>query len=209
MKFKITLLMIIILFLFTTSIYADQLQLQKGESLRGELLNNSLKISTVYAEVNIQTQFLKKINSENGDFIFTTTENNQFRGKLNSQINFSTDGAQRTIQAAAIKSINFSNTSSFNNNKQVSINLKNGDFFFASMVEDSLSVDTSLGSSLNIGYSNIEAIEYLDNKKTYLVRRNNGSDLNSNLNGQKIIIWPAAGEIFELDFKYIRKIKFN
>lgn len=209
MKFKKTILFIIILFLFTNPIYADQIRLENGEDLRGEVLNENLKIKTVYAEINIQTQYLNKISSGNQGFVFIASENNQFSGDLVSQINFSLNGKKRDINTAQIKSINFSNSSSFNNNKQAAVNLKNGDFFFASLVEDSLGIDTSLGSALNISYSNIDSIEYINNKNSHLLRRNNGSDVNSNLNGQKIIVWPAAGEIFELDFEYIRKIKFN
>lgn len=209
MKLKITLLLIIILVLFTTQIYADQIQLQSGESLRGKVLNDNLRVQTAYAEINIQTQYLNKVSAAQGNFIFKASENNQFSGNLSSQINFSVNGSQRTINAAEIKTINFSNTSSFNNNKQVSINLKNGDFFFASMVEDSLGINTSLGSALNISYQNIRSIEYLNNEDLYLIRRDNASDVKSNLSGQKFIIWPAAGEIFELDFAYVRKIVFN
>ena len=87
--------------------------------------------------------------------------------------------------------------------------LKNRDFFFANTVEDRITINTSLGSSLNLSYDSLVLIEYLPGKDSYLIKRKNNSDIKADLSGQKIIIWPAAAEIIEVDFSYIKKINFN
>lgn len=195
------------------AVSADQIELQNGEKIRGEVQNESLGLQTPYAKLNIQKQYLSKINRElrNGEeiFIFRASENNRFSGQLLTEIRFLLNGSERVFAASEIRSVDFSSSSNFNANKEISISLKNGDFFFASTVENAISISTSLGSSLKINYDKLLAIEYLNNEKTYLIKRENASEIKSNLQGQKIIVWPAAAEIVELNFDYITKVNFN
>lgn len=219
-KMDITLMILLILILMTTfPVYADQIQLNNGESFSGEIQNTNIRIRTPYAELNIQSKYLSKIDKDNRAqsedapekilFIFRASENNRFSGELLSGITLVANGDQRSFSAEEILSVNFSDNKAFNDNKNVSINLKNGDFFFGNTVEDSISINTSLGSPLSIRYNNMVSIEYLKDEDIYLIRRNNSSDVKSNLKDQKIIIWPAAGEIFELKLSYLQKLVFN
>jgi hypothetical protein len=195
--------------MLSTAVSADQIELQNGQSLRGEVQNDNLKLKTPYAELNVQSQFLNKINNEDGNFVLRASENNRFSGELLTDIRFLVNGEERVFAAAEITSVDFSTSDSFSDNKQVSLTLRNGDFFFANTVENSISINTSLGSPLNISYENIIFIEYLSGEEIYLIKRENASDIKSDLNSKKIIVWPAAGEIFELEFDYIKKVDFN
>jgi len=218
-KYSILLLSLLLIIVITTAVSADQIELQNGEIIRGEIINSSIKIRNSYAEINIQTQFLKKIerkNIENEDsepenqrFILRLSENNRFSGNILVNINLSTNSGESTFSPTEIKTIDFSNNANFNNNKGVSVTATNGDFFFANTVEDSISIKTSLGSPLNIKYSNIINIEYLKEEELYLIRRKNASEVKANFAQEKIIIWPAAGEIFELNLNYLQKLVVN
>lgn len=207
-KFEFFMIILLILF-FSVSVSADQIELQNGNSLRGEVQNDSIQMNTNYAQLNIQTRYLNKLNKENGNFTARASENNKFSGELVSDIIILVNGEQRNFSASEIDTINFSGSDSFNNNKNLSVTLKNGDFFFANTVEESISINTSLGSSLSINYNNLNSIEYLSEEELYLVKRSNASEIKSNLSGKKIIVWPAAAEIIEIDFNYIDKIEFN
>ena len=207
-KTKVIYILILIL-LFTTPIYADQIDLTNGDSFRGEVENSSIRIRTSYAELTIQSQYLNKINREEERFVLRASENNKFSGEILNNINFSLNGDQRTFSASEINSIDFSNNKAFNNNRKVTISLKNGDFFFANTVEDSISVKTSLGSPLNIRYDNIISIEYLIEEDSYLIRRRDTSEVKVDFAQQKIIVWPAAGDIFELNLNYLQKLVVN
>ena len=207
-KLKLLPLILFIIIIVSPVVSADQIKLQNGNNLRGEVQNDSLLLKTNYAQLNIQSRYLNKINRENGNFIFSAAENNEFSGQLLSEIVFIVNGSQRNFAASEIDNINFSENDSFNDNKKLSLTLANDDFFFASTVEENISVNTSLGSSLILSYDNISSIEYLSGEDIYLIKRNNGSNIKTDLSGQKIIIWPAAAEIIELDFDYIRKITF-
>jgi len=202
-------LTILFILTFTTVISADQLKLQNGQSFRGEIRNSSIKIRTSYAEINIQSRFLKNIKKEAGNFVFSLSENNRFSGELLDEITIALDSSQSSYSSAEIEAVNFSNTSSFKNNKAVNITTTNGDFFFANTVEDSISIKTSLGSPLNIKYSNISSIEYLNNENIYLINRKNASEIKANFSQQSLILWPSAGEIFELDLNYLQKLVVN
>ena len=202
-------LLFLIVFIMSTAVSADQIELQNGQSLRGEVQNDSLNLKTVYAELNIQSKYINKINRENGSFVFGASENNKFSGQLLSDIIFLAKGEERTFSASEITSIDFSDNDSFSDNKQVSVNLRNGDYFFGSTVENSISINTALGSPLNVSYNNIISIEYLNKEEIYLIKRDSASNIKSDLSGQKIIIWPAAGEIVELEYDYLRKINFS
>lgn len=199
----------LILFIMSTAVFADQIELQNGQKLRGEVQNDSLRLETVYAELNLQRQYINKINRENGDFVFRASENNRFSGQLLTELRFLTNGEERVFAASEIRSIDFSGSDSFSDNKGISVSLRNGDLFFASTVDNSIAINTSLGSPLNINYSNIVSIEYISGEDIYLVKRNNSADIKSDLSGRKIIVWPAAGEIIELEFEYIEKINFD
>ena len=202
-------LTILFILTFTTVISADQLKLQNGQSFRGEIRNSSIKIRTSYAEINIQSRFLKNIKKEAGNFVFSLSENNKFSGELLDEITIALDSGQSSYSSAEIEAVNFSNTSSFKNNKAVNITTTNGDFFFANTVEDSISIKTSLGSPLNIKYSNISSIEYLNNENIYLINRKNASEIKADFSQQSLILWPSAGEIFELDLNYLQKLVVN
>lgn len=208
-QLSIFILLIFMLSILSTAVFADQIELQNGQKLRGDVQNDSLGLETFYAELNIQRQYINKINRENGNFVFRASENNRFSGQLLSEIIFLVNGEERVFSASEITSIDFSNNDSFSDNKQLSVTLRNEDFFFGNTVENSISINTSLGSPLNISYDNIISIEYLSGEDIYLIKRDNASDIKSDLNGKKIIIWPAAGEIVELEFDYIKKINFN
>jgi len=202
-------LTILFILTFTTVISADQLKLQNGQSFRGEIRNSSIKIRTSYAEINIQSRFLKNIKKEAGNFVFSLSENNRFSGELLDEITIALDSGQSSYSSAEIEAVNFSNTSSFKNNKAVNITTTNGDFFFANTVEDSISIKTSLGSPLNIKYSNISSIEYLNNENIYLINRKNAAEIKAEFSQQSLILWPSAGEIFELDLNFLQKLVFN
>jgi len=202
-------LTILFILTFTTVISADQLKLQNGQSFRGEIRNSSIKIRTSYAEINIQSRFLKNIKKEAGNFVFSLSENNRFSGELLDEITIALDSGQSSYSSAEIEAVNFSNTSSFKDNKAVNITTTNGDFFFANTVEDSISIKTSLGSPLNIKYSNISSIEYLNNENIYLINRKNAAEIKAEFSQQSLILWPSAGEIFELDLNYLQKLVVN
>ena len=208
-NFNLIIFLVVIIFILPPAVSADQLELQNGQSLRGEVQNDSIQITTNYADLSIQSRYLNKINRENGTFIVRASENNNFRGELLSEIVFLANGAERRFSASEINIINFSVNDSFNNNKDLSITINNGDFFFASTVEDTISIDSTLGSTLNLNYSNLDSIEYLNKEDIYLIKRSDGSDIKSDLSGEKIIVWPAAAEIIELEFDYVRKLVFN
>lgn len=108
-----------------------------------------------YAEINIQTQYLNKISRENGSFVLKASENNSFSGELLTKIVFSANGNERNISPSSLNYIDFSDNKGFNNNKGLSVTLRNGDFFFASAVENGISINTSLGSSINLNYNNM------------------------------------------------------
>jgi len=202
----LTLLFILV---FTMSVSADKLNLQNGQSLRGTIENNNVEIRTPYAEIKVQSRFLKSIKNKNGGFVFRLSENNRFTGELLNNITIASDSGERTFSPAEIEAVSFSNTSSFKNNRGVNITATNGDFFFANTVEDSVSIKTSLGSPLNIRYSNIVSIEYLKNEDLYLINRKNASEVKANFSQQRLILWPSAGEIFEMDLNYLQKLIVN
>lgn len=208
-KYTILIFVLIIILFLSTAVSAAQIELQNGQILRGEVKNDSFQLKTNYGQLNIQRRYLNKLNHENGIFTVRAAENNKFSGELQTEIVFLTKGKEQTFAAAEIKSINFDSYDSFNDNKQISLTLSNQDFFFANTVEDTVSINTSLGSPLNLRYENIISIEYLAEENLYLIKRNNASDIKSDLSEQKIIVWPAAAEIIEINFDYIRKINFN
>lgn len=193
----------------STAVFADQIELQNGQKLRGEVQNDSLRLRADYAELNLQSQYINKINRENGGFVIRASENNRFSGQLLTEVRFLANDGERVFSPSEITSIDFSGSDSFNDNNAISVSLRNGDFFLASTVDNSIAINTSLGSPLNISYNNIVSIEYISDEDIYLVKRNNSSDIKSDLSGKKIIVWPAAGEIFELEFNYLEKIDFN
>jgi len=215
MKKTAAIFIFITLIIFTVSgaAFADQIELQSGEKLRGEVQNETLGLQTDYAKLNLQKQYISKIDrevrNETEIFVLRASENNRFSGQLLADIRFLVNGSERVFTVSDIKSVDFSTNSPFNANKDISVSLRNGDFFFASTVENAISINTSLGSPLNINYSNLTSIEYLSGEKTYLIKRKNSSDIKSNLQGQKIIVWPAAAEIVELRFDHVSKITFN
>lgn len=202
-------LLLFILLTLSTVVFADQIELQNGQKLRGNIQNNNLKIKADYAVLSIQKKYINNLNKKNEIFVLRASENNRFSGQLISDIVFVNQGTEKIFSAPEIKSIDFSDNSSFKDNKQVSVNLRNGDFFFASTVDNSISINTSLGSPLKLNYANISSIEYLSSRNIYLVKHSDGSDIKADLSSQKIIVWPAAGEIFELNFEYVKKINFN
>ncbi|MFN2341475.1 MAG: hypothetical protein ABR547_09425, partial [Halanaerobium sp.] len=63
-KFSFLMLLVIIILILSTAVSADQIELQNGQNLRGEVQNDNLKLKTPYAELNIQSQYLNKINKE-------------------------------------------------------------------------------------------------------------------------------------------------
>ena len=207
-KLNILFVILFLIILISSPVLADQIELQNGEKLRGNVQNSNLKLRTDYAEINIQTQYLNKISRENGSFVLKASENNSFSGELLTEIVFAVNGSERNISPSSLNYIDFSDNKTFNNNKGLSVTLRNGDFFFASAVENGISINTSLGSSLNLNYNNISSIEYLNNEGLYLIKRKNNSNIKSDLSGQKMIVWPAAGDMFELSFDYVRKIVF-
>ncbi|MGM0548658.1 MAG: hypothetical protein ACQER0_05190 [Bacillota bacterium] len=212
MRRKVKYLLVMLLFfslIFSQPIFADQIELKNGNSLRGEVQNNTLQLKTSYAQLNIQSRYLTKIKNENGVFRVKAAANNRFSGQLMTDINFASGASNKKIAAAEIASINFSSTDAFSNNKELKLSLKNGDFFFANPVEKSISLNTSLGSSVNLNYNNIKSIEYLAGEDLYLINRVKGAAVKSNLKNKKIIVWPAAAEIIEIDFNQLQQITFK
>ena len=208
-KYLVTfILLFLIAVMLSPSVLADQIELQNGQQLRGEVQNSSLTLQTSYAELNLLSQYINKIDRANGSFVIRASASNRFSGQLLSDIIFRTNGREQTFSAAEINSIYFSRNDAFNDNTQISVSLRNDDFFSASTVENSISINTSLGS-LNISYNNLNSIEYLEGEDIYLIRRNNASDIKANLSDQKIIVWPAAAEIVELEFAYVSQINFE
>jgi len=208
-KYLVTfILLFLIAVMLSPSVLADQIELQNGQQLRGEVQNSSLTLQTSYAELNLLSQYINKIDRANGSFVIRASASNRFSGQLLSDIIFLTNGREQTFSAAEINSIYFSRNDAFNDNTQISVSLRNDDFFSASTVENSISINTSLGS-LNISYNNLNSIEYLEGEDIYLIRRNNASDIKANLSDQKIIVWPAAAEIVELEFAYVSEINFE
>ena len=208
-KYLVTfILLFLIAVMLSPSVLADQIELQNGQQLRGEVQNSSLTLQTSYAELNLLSQYINKIDRANGSFVIRASASNRFSGQLLSDIIFRTNGREQTFSAAEINSIYFSRNDAFNDNTQISVSLRNDDFFSASTVENSISINTSLGS-LNISYNNLNSIEYLEGEDIYLIRRNNASDIKANLSDQKIIVWPAAAEIVELKFAYVSQINFE
>lgn len=206
---QILLFTIILIVCFIEPITAAQIELKNGKNLRGKVENDIIKLQTEYASLNIQSKYLNRLNRKNDVFIVRAAENNRFEGKLINEITFITQNKKENFSAAEIKSLDFDSSDSFNSNRQISLTLKNRDFFFANTVEDRITINTSLGSSLNLSYDSLVLIEYLPGKDSYLIKRKNNSDIKADLSGQKIIIWPAAAEIIEVDFSYIKKINFN
>lgn len=206
---QILLFTIILIVCFIEPITAAQIELKNGKNLRGKVENDIIKLQTEYASLNIQSKYLNRLNRKNDVFIVRAAENNRFAGKLVNEITFITQNKKENFSAAEIKSLDFDSSDSFNSNRQISLTLKNRDFFFANTVEDRITINTSLGSSLNLSYDSLVLIEYLPGKDSYLIKRKNNSDIKADLSGQKIIIWPAAAEIIEVDFSYIKKINFN
>lgn len=212
MRRKVKYLLVMLLFfslIFSQPIFADQIELKNGNSLRGEVQNNTLQLKTNYAQLNIQSRYLTKIKNENGVFRVKAAANNRFSGQLMTDINFVSGASNKKLAAAEIASINFSSTDAFSNNKELKLSLKNGDFFFANPVEKSISLNTSLGSSVNLNYNNIKSIEYLAGEDLYLINRVKGAAVKSNLKNKKIIVWPAAAEIIEIDFNQLQQITFK
>lgn len=212
MRRKVKYLLVMLLFfslIFSQPIFADQIELKNGNSLRGEVQNNTLQLKTNYAQLKIQSRYLTKIKNENGVFRVKAAANNRFSGQLMTDINFASGASNKKIAAAEIASINFSSTDAFSNNKELKLSLKNGDFFFANPVEKSISLNTSLGSSVNLNYNNIKSIEYLAGEDLYLINRVKGAAVKSNLKNKKIIVWPAAAEIIEIDFNQLQQITFK
>lgn len=205
------LLILFLLFSLSLSptVFADQIELKNGNSLRGEVQNNTLQLKTNYAQLKIQSRYLTKIKNENGVFRVKAAANNRFSGQLMTDINFVSGSSNKKLAAAEIASINFSSTDAFSNNKELKLSLKNGDFFFANPVEKSISLNTSLGSSVNLNYNNIKSIEYLAGEDLYLINRVKGAAVKSNLKNKKIIVWPAAAEIIEIDFNQLQQITFK
>lgn len=208
MKKKLIIIYLIsFLVIFSGLVLADQIELQDGNVIRGEIKNEILNMKTDYADLKLQTKYISKI-VNNNEFVVSASENNKFRGQLLTEINFKNGGGNK-YSPSEIKTISISNNDSFNGNNGISLKLKNGDSFSANNVEENLKIDTSLGSSLSISYNNISAIEYLKNEDIYLIKRKNDSKVKSDLKQKKIILWPAIGEIIEVDFKFIEKIEFD
>ena len=202
--FFLTLLTILLL---NSAVVADKLNLQNGETYRGELLNDSLKIRTSYAEINIQSSYLTKISRENNQlYVLKAVENNIFSGNLLTELRFAANGSEMNI-SNDLDFVDLSSPEKFNDNKAISVTINNGDYFYANLMVESISIQTSLGSPLNINFSNISSIKYLKNEELYLIERKNGEDIKANFAQNKLIIWPAAGEIFELDLNYLEKLE--
>ncbi|ADQ15745.1 hypothetical protein [Halanaerobium hydrogeniformans] len=208
-KILISTILIILLVIFSSSVIADQLRLQNGENYRGELLNDSLRIKTDYAEINIQSSYLNNIIRENEKIVLRAVENNRFRGELLSELRFDTQNGVITVSGSEVHSLEFRSSSRFNNNKRASITTKNKDFFFANLMTESISIKTSLGSPLNINFNNIISIEYLEDEELYLINRENAEDIKAEFAQEKLIVWPAAGEIFELELKHLQRLVIN
>ena len=208
-KIVISTILIMMLIFFSSTVMADQLRLQNGENYRGELLNDSLRIRTDYAEINIQSNYLNNIIREDGSFVLRAVENNRFRGELLSELRFETQNGVITVSSGELHSLEFRSSSRFDNNKQASITTKNRDFFFANLMSDSISIQTALGSPLNVNFNNIISIEYLADEELYLINRENAEDIKAKFAQEKLIVWPAAGEIFELELKHLQRLVIN
>lgn len=212
MRNKIYVISLLLLIIFTTTfmVSADKITLQNGDSYRGELLNDSLKIRTSYAEINIQSNYLNQIvKEENNLFLLKAVENNRFSGNILGNLRFSSDGEELVINKEDVKLLDLSSPQGFNDNKSVSIKINNGDYFYANLMVESISIQTSLGSPLNVKFSNINSIEYLKNENLYLIDRKQGEDIKANFAQNKLIVWPAAGEIFELDLNYLQRLEIS
>jgi hypothetical protein len=203
------LFLFLFLFILNGTVAADQLTLTNGKSYRGEILTNSFSLKTEYAEINIQTQYLSKITRKNTLFILKAAENNKFSGQLQGTIKFRSDSQELNINLQDLSSLDFSQTAKFSNNKAVSVSLTNNDYFSANTVENGININTSLGSPLNIPFSKLISIEYLAAKDVYLIKRQNDSAVEATFSQNKIVLWPAAGEIFELNLNYLKKMTFN
>lgn len=183
MRNKIYVISLLLLIIFTTTfmVSADKITLQNGDSYRGELLNDSLKIRTSYAEINIQSNYLNQIvKEENNLFLLKAVENNRFSGNILGNLRFSSDGEELVINKEDVKLLDLSSPQGFNDNKSVSIKINNGDYFYANLMVESISIQTSLGSPLNVKFSNINSIEYLKNENLYLIDRKQGEDIKAN-----------------------------
>ncbi len=203
-------LLLLIIFTTTFMAAADKITLQNGESYRGELLNDSLKLKTSYAEINIQSNYLNQIiKQEDNLFLLKAVEKNSFSGDLLSDLRFSSNGEELVINKEDLKLLDLSSSHSFSNNKAISITINNGDYFYANLMVESISIKTSLGSPLNIKFSNINIIEYLKDEKLYLIDRKQGDDIKAEFAQNKLIVWPAAGEIFELDLNYLQRLNLS
>jgi hypothetical protein len=202
-------LALLLLFSFSVVVSADQLTLKSGETLNGEVVNSSIKIKTSYAELNLESGYLIRIEKKEEAFSFQAVENNKFTGELLTALQFRAAGETRTFEPEALTSVYFTDRSSFNANQQASLTLKNGDFFFASTVRETISLNTSLGSTVDLSFNDILEIEYLVEEDLYLIRRRSGSELKADLAEKKLIIWPAAAEIIELDLSYLQRLSFD
>lgn len=202
-------LALLTILLLNSAVMADKLNLQNGETYRGELLNDSLKIKTSYAEINIQSSYLTKISRKNNQmYVLKAVENNIFSGNLLTELRFAANGSEMSVKDD-LESLDLSSPENFNDNKAISVTINNGDYFYANLMVESISIQTSLGSPLNINFNNISSIEYLQNEGLYLIKRKNGEDIKANFAQNKLIVWPAAGEIFELDLSYLKKLEVN
>lgn len=208
MLVKRVIIVALLIFLVSFSAAADEIVLSNGESYKGKLLNDSLKIKTEYAEFNLDSNYLIRVEKRDDKFYLRLKDNNHYQADILNELRFESSAETLILNPAELMNLSLSSTNNYDSSHNLSVITINGDFFEANFVEESISIKTKLNAPFELSLKDIVRIERIDSD-LFRFKLKDGRELEAQFAQETIIIWPKAAELIEFKLKQLQKMTLN
>jgi len=198
----------LLILLVSFSAAADELVLSTGERYKGELLNDSLKIKTEYAEFNLDTTYLIRVEKRDNNFYLKLTDNSHYQAAILNELRFAISAQELQIKPAQLKSLSLKTKDNYSSKADLVLTTINGDFFKANFVEEKISIKTKLNAPFDLFLNNLIMVERLGSD-LFSFKLKDGRELEAQFAQETIIIWPKGAELIEFKLKQLQKMNFN
>lgn len=208
MSAKRTALICLLIFALSFSAAADEIVLNNGDSYQGELLNESLKVRTDFAEFELQSDFLLQADRQDEQFDLNLKKDNSYLAQILSELQFKTSSRELKVSPSQLKSLSLKSRDQYSSQSNFSLTTINEDYFTGNFVEESIRIKSDLNSAFELKLKDIAAIERLDSQ-FFLFSLRDGRELKAQFAQKTIIIWPTAAELIEFDLGQLQKMDLN
>lgn len=198
----------LLILLVSFSAAADELILSTGERYKGELLNDSLKIKTDYAEFNLDATYLVRVEKRGNDFYLKLKDNSHYQAAILNEFRFAASEQELRIEPAQLKSLILKTKDNLSSQADLDLTTVSGDFFKANFVEERISIKTKLNAPFDLFLNNIIMVERIGSD-LFSFKLKDGRKLEAQFAQETIIIWPQAAELIEFKLKELQKMSFN